>query len=284
MTTVARLPATAPIEDIQGALTEQGAVIVENLLDAGTLERLNADIDRHFVAEDGSQSYFDPALAGFFGAETQHVTGLPGKSDTFLNEVLCHPIYLAACDAALGPNCSGYQLNFADVIDRGPGAKAQTLHRDNANWSYLKRPLDGEIQLSSMTALSDYTADMGATLVAPGSHLWDPDRRAQPEDLVAAEMSPGSSVIYLGSTIHAGGANTTTDRRRRGLHLSYCVGWLRTEENHFLAAPPDRVRNFPREVQAMLGYDVHSDVHRRGGFLGSLDWQNPLDLLADGRL
>ncbi|NLT28929.1 MAG: hypothetical protein GXX86_00495 [Propionibacterium sp.] len=152
-----RLPATAPIEDIQGALTEQGAVIVENLLDAGTL-------------------------------------------------------------------------------------------------------------------------------VAPGSHLWDPDRRAQPEDLVAAEMSPGSSVIYLGSTIHAGGANTTTDRRRRGLHLSYCVGWLRTEENHFLAAPPDRVRNFPREVQAMLGYDVHSDVHRRGGFLGSLDWQNPLDLLADGRL
>ena len=70
-------------------------------------------------------------------------------------------------------------------------------------------------------------------------------------------MRAGSAVIYLGSTIHAGGANVTADERRRGMHVSYCVGWLRTEENQYLSAPPDVVRTMPRQSQELLGYAAH---------------------------
>ena len=57
------------------------------------------------------------------------------------------------------------------------------------------------------------------------------------DDLAYAEMPAGSAVVYVGSTIHAGGAN---ERRypARAAHLSYCLGWLRTEENNYLAVPP----------------------------------------------
>ena len=67
-------------------------------------------------------------------------------------------------------------------------------------------------------------------------------------------MAAGSAVVYLGSTLHGGGANVTTDVRRRGMHVSYCVGWLRTEENQYLSTPIEVVRTLPRESQALLGY------------------------------
>ena len=61
-----------------------------------------------------------------------------------------------------------------------------------------------------------------------------------------AEMPAGSRVIYLGSTIHGAGSNTTSDQRRPAFHLSYMLGWLRCEENNCLATPPDIARTLPR--------------------------------------
>ena len=84
-------------------------------------------------------------------------------------------------------------------------------------------------------------------------------------DLVPAEMRAGSAVVYLGSAIHAGGANVTAAERRRGMHVSYCVGWLRTEENQYLSAPPDVVRAMPRQSQELLGYAAHDALMSGGG-------------------
>jgi len=41
----------------------------------------------------------------------------------------CHPFYAPICDAVLGPSCARCQLNVAQVMDRGPGAEQQILHR-----------------------------------------------------------------------------------------------------------------------------------------------------------
>ncbi len=134
-----------------------------------------------------------------------------------------------------------------------------------------------------MLALVDFTAENGATRVAPGSHLWDRGRTAEPEELVAAEMPAGSAVIYLGSTIHGGGANTTADKTRQGMHVSYCLGWLHTEENQYLATPLDVVRTLPRESQALLGYAIHDALAIGGGYLGAVELQDPVELLGEGR-
>ena len=90
--------------------------------------------------------------------------------------------------------------------------------------------------------------------------------------------------MYLGSTLHGGGANVTTDERRRGMHVSYCVGWLRTEENQYLSTPIEVVRTLPPESQALLGYASHDAVAVGGGYLGSVRVQDPVALLAAGEL
>lgn len=92
-------------------------------------------------------------------------------------------------------------------------------------------------------------------------------------------MPAGSAVLYLGSTLHGAGANRT-DRVRRGMHMSFCLGWLRTEENNCLSVPLDRARTLPRRAQELLGFGLHDGLERGEGFLGAVDNRNPLDLLA----
>ena len=285
MVEVQRVKASEPIEHITEALLADGAVIVEELLDADLLDRFNAEIDPILAgAAHGEDRRFLNDVAGwFFGARTRHISGVAGKSRIFATEILPHPVYRGLCDAILLPSCATYQLNIAHVLDRGPGSDRQLLHRDELVWVHLPKP-HPEVQLASVIALVDFTADNGATVVAPGSHRWEPDRAATEDDLVPAEMRAGSAVVYLGSTIHAGGANVTADCARRAMHVSYCLGWLRTEENQYLATPLEVARTLPRESQQLLGYQVHDGLAAGGGYLGALELQDPVELLQSGDL
>jgi ectoine hydroxylase-related dioxygenase (phytanoyl-CoA dioxygenase family) len=278
-----RLRANDPVDSIVTALREEGGVIVEDLLDATTLARFNAELDPLVSNAKPDRKFLNPGLDFFFGARTRHVTAVASKSATFANDVLCHPVYMGVCDAILGPSCARYQLNLAHVLDRGPGAEQQYVHRDELVWVHVPRP-HPELQLASVIALVDFTAENGATRVAPGSHRWDWGRMASDDDLVAAEMPAGSAVIYLGSTLHAGGANTSADVWRRGMHLSYVLGWLRTEENHYLATPPEIARHLPRAAREILGYAAHDALLHGGGYLGAVDLRDPIEMLEDGSL
>src|SRR5439155_2430140 len=139
-----------------------------------------------------------------------HVTGVAGQSRIFATEILTHAVFRAVGDAVLLPSCSRYQLNIAHVLDRGPGSAQQYIHRDEDVWVHLPRP-HAEVQLASVIALVDFSAELGATVVVPGSHRWERGRQPKPEELACAEMPAGSAVVYLGSTIHAGGRNSTAD-------------------------------------------------------------------------
>ena len=282
---VATIKASEPSELIAEALREDGAVIVEELLDPDLLGRFNAELDPLLAdaAPSPDRKFLNDVVGWFFGHRTRHVTGIAGKSRVFAGEILTHPVYLAVCDAILRPSCATYQLNVAHVLDRGPGSDQQLLHRDEAVWIHLPNP-HPEVQLASVIALVDFTADNGATRVAPGSHRWEPGRTPSADELVPAEMPAGSAVIYLGSTIHAGGANVTDTEFRRGMHLSYCLGWLRTEENNYLATPLEVVRSLPRKSQELLGYAVHDALASGGGYLGAVELQDPVELLANGEL
>ena len=97
-------------------------------------------------------------------------------------------------------------------------------------------------------------------------------------------MRAGAAVLYLGSTIHAGGPNTTADVRRRGMHMSFNVGWLRTEENNYLVNPIETVRDLPERAQALLGYRAHDAIQDAGGTLGLYHTNDPLELMQEGEL
>ena len=282
----------AAVDDIHAAIMEDGVAIVEGLLDADVVRRVNDDVEEAVAAADATEELFNPVLTAFHGLHTKQVAGVPGLSRTFATDVMCHPLLLALCDRILLPSCARYQLNLGHLLQRGPGAEEQWLHRDELVWNDVPWP-HPELQLASVIAFVDFTRDNGATRVVPGSHRSD-DRALSaaeqmlqppidPDRIACAEMPAGSAVVYLGGTIHAGGANTT-DVERRGAHLSYCLGWLRTEENNYLSIPPSYAKTLPRLAQEMLGYAIHDGIPRGGGYLGMVRMQDPVDLLARGEL
>jgi ectoine hydroxylase-related dioxygenase (phytanoyl-CoA dioxygenase family) len=279
-------------DEIHSALERDGALIVEGLLSEDVVDRVNSEVEATLEAADPDGALFDPIMKAFHGPYTKQVAGVAALSPTFATDVMCHPLLLALCDRVLLPSCARYQLNLGHLLQRGPGSDDQILHRDEAVWSDVPKP-SPELQLASVIAFVDFTKENGATRVVPGSHRW-PDRLLSPaeqfiqpppapDQIAYAEMPAGSAVVYIGGTIHGGGGNTT-DVPRRGAHLSYCLGWLRTEENNYLAVPPPIAATLPREAQEVLGYAVHNSIPRGGGYLGMLRMQDPVDLLASGEL
>lgn len=283
MATVRHIPRDCATDDIVNEISERGAVIVDGFLSEETLRRFNAEIEPHLGRQRRGQFTVNAAVTDFHGPETRHLTGVASVSETFVHEILLHPLYKAVGDHFLLPHCASYQLNLAHVLDRGPGSGDQMLHRDHDNWPRELGRVIEHRQFASLLALSDYTAQMGATRLVPGSHKWDVERRPEPNEIAVAEMTPGSAVIYLGATLHAAGPNTT-QVSRRGMHTSFVLGWLRTEENMNLGIPKDRVKTMPRAAQELLGFGIHDGIGRGQGFLGAVDNLCPIDLIAAGRL
>ncbi|NND69929.1 MAG: mitomycin antibiotic biosynthesis protein [Halioglobus sp.] len=274
----------ADVAAIGAALEEHGAVIVHNFLDEAVLAAFNAEVDALLASEEGARrGYANEQIAEFFGDRVNHLAGLAGKSRNFREHVLCHPTYLSVCDAFLQPNCSDYQLNIAHLMERAPGSEAQFIHRDAWVWKRFPK-VAGEIQVASLVALSDFSADNGGTLLVPGSHRWPEERYPEDSEVIATQMPAGSAVIYLGNTFHGGGANTTADNVRRGLHVSYTLGWLRTEENQCLATPLEIVRALPQRAQELLGFGVHDDIGVGGGYLGTVEMEAAATRMANGQM
>lgn len=290
--TLERFSVTSDPDAIHAAVTRDGAAIIEGLLSLDVVARVNAEVESAVAAADPNEELFNPIMQAFHGPFTKQVAGMPGISRTFAVDIMCHPLLLALCDRILAPSCARYQLNLGHLLQRGPGSEEQWLHRDEAVWSDVPKPAP-ELQLATVIAFVDFTRDNGATRIVPGSHRW-PDRQLlpmeqmtqtppRPDQIAYAEMPAGSAVVYTGGTIHAGGANIT-DIPRRGAHLSYCLGWLRTEENNYLSTPPAVAATLPRVAQELLGYALHDSIPRGGGYLGMVRMQDPVDLMARGEL
>jgi len=290
--TLERFTAGHEPDVIYAAIERDGAAIIEGLLSLDVVARVNAEVEAAVAAADPDEPLFNPIMQAFHGPFTKQVAGMPGISRTFAVDVMCHPLLLALCDRILAPSCARYQLNLGHLLQRGPGSDEQWLHRDEAVWSDVPKPAP-ELQLATVIAFVDFTRENGATRIVPGSHRW-PDRQLSPaeqiqqrapapEEIAYAEMPAGSAVVYTGGTIHGGGSNVT-DIPRRGAHLSYCLGWLRTEENNYLSTPPAIAATLPRIAQELLGYAVHDSIPRGGGYLGMVRMQDPVELLARGEL
>jgi ectoine hydroxylase-related dioxygenase (phytanoyl-CoA dioxygenase family) len=146
----------------------------------------------------------------------------------------------------------GIRIGITQLIQTGPGQRSQPLHRDD--WALLWRhhPSDRrEARLQIMAAMSRFTAHNGGTLVVPGSHRWDDDRLPEMSEAISCEMPAGSAMLFVGSTFHGGGANTTADEWRTGLTVAIDSANVRQEENMYLALAPEVVAGYPEEIQRL---------------------------------
>ena len=136
-----------------------------------------------------------------------------------------------------------------------PGEADQTLHRDRIAWGgYIPKAIDP--QSNTIWALTESTEENGATRVIPGSHEWPLDQKpASCHEGVQVSMTQGSVLCHGGSVIHGGEENRST-QTRLGLNVTYCLSWLRQEEDQFLSCPPEIARELPQEMTDLLGYTM----------------------------
>ena len=234
----------AEVKDVLAALEQAGAVIVRDVLDRKTVDQFNEEVmpfvDRTVMGRDD-----------FSGRATKRTGALAARSAT-CRDLIVNEMVLGAAEAFLQPFTSKIQLHLTQTIQIHPDSPAQQIHRDRYAWgTYL--PVSVEPQLNTIWAMTDFTAENGATHCVPGSHRWPWKQKPEPEQVVQAEMTKGSVFFYTGSVLHNGGANRS-NAPRLGLNLTYCLGWLRQEENQYLSCPPELAKNFDPRLQELLGY------------------------------
>lgn len=209
---------------------------------------------------------------GFYGERTKRFGRLLARSRQ-THALVEHPDVMALVEEMLRPWCDTIQLNLTQAIEIHPGALPQLPHRDQDMWQGTKGKV--EYLVNVMWPLTRFTEANGATLIYPGSHGGNALSEEEPDTPIPVECDPGSAILFLGSTLHGAGGNRTA-LPRRGIIVSYCLGWLKPYENQWLAYPPETARGFPPELAGLVGYRQHRPN------LGNIEGLCPSVLLGDG--
>ena len=263
------------LTEILAVLAQDGGVIAHNMLSPQVVANLLSELAPQSETSQVGPKSDNENVNHFWGQQTKRFTRLAQRSQTFADEVLVHPILTGVADELLKPYCASYWMNTGQMMIVMPGGAPQYMHRDSDDWPAMCSPTAPPCQISCMFAFSDFTAENGATRVAPGSHLWsDYSRQATDDEITQAVMPAGSGMIYLGKTLHSAGANKTENEPRFGMHLSYVLGWLTPEEAGCLGVTEDRAKTFTKQQQQLLGYRCYDASDLNGGRLWTVDYED----------
>ncbi|MCZ6784963.1 MAG: phytanoyl-CoA dioxygenase family protein [Proteobacteria bacterium] len=249
-------------------LERDGGVIVDRVVPREQLDAVHAEMKPYLEATPTGPDRFT-------GKNTTRVGGLIARSPA-AREVITHPLILGGVKKVLS-KATNFQLHLTQIIAIGPGEPAQAVHRDQWAFDFFPFPRGYEVQCNTLWAMTDFTAENGATRLVPGSHRAEDKLEFAEGDTEPAEMEAGSALLYTGSLYHGGGANRS-DAVRMGLNITYVVGWLRQEENQYLSVPQEIARDLPDDLLRLMGY-------AQGAYaLGYVDdLRDPLEVLRGGQ-
>jgi ectoine hydroxylase-related dioxygenase (phytanoyl-CoA dioxygenase family) len=241
---IKHLPASASPDEICAALADDGCVVVDRVVRPEVMDEVAQEL-RPFA----EKTPFGPD--DFSGRRTRRTGGLIARSPKS-RELVMHPTVLGAVGKMLG-HATSFQLHLTQIISIGPDEPAQTIHRDQWAFDFFPFPRGYEVQCNTIWAMTDFTAENGATRVIPGSNRFDDKLHFNESDTEPAEMSKGSVLFYTGSIYHGGGANRSKEIRT-GINITYNVSWLRQEENQYLSVPQEIARTLPVDLLRLMGY------------------------------
>jgi ectoine hydroxylase-related dioxygenase (phytanoyl-CoA dioxygenase family) len=254
--------------EIADVLNEDGCVVIADLASPQTMDQIRAELEPYLDATGGGNTEF-------LGPTTRRTGALIARSPS-ARPLITHRTIIDTLDLVLGDHASTFQVDLTQLVTIGPGEPAQMIHRDQWSFDRYKFPTGFEAEVATMWAVTDFTEAMGATRMVVGSHRWEDD----PDEVdfalsTPAVMTKGSVLLYTGSIFHGGGANNT-ETSRIGMNIGYSLGWLRQEENQYLACPPEIARTLPEGLLRLMGY-------QRGSYsIGYVDdLREPLDWLYD---
>lgn len=259
-------PADAPIDEVAGCVRENGYAIVDRLASNETMDQIERDLEPYTrTIGYGTDS--------FLGKLTKRTGGLIARSPK-VRELIMDDLVLGTTGQILS-HTTTFQLHLTQVVELHPGSPAQKIHQDELVWDMYPFPPEYDVQCNTLWAMTDYTEEMGATRIVPGSQRLGRGAKFTIEDTLPAVMDRGSVLIYTGKIYHGSGENKS-DKIRKALNLTYSVGWVRQEENQYLACPQDLARTLPDDLLKLMGYQC-------GCFaLGYVrDFEDPLAILKD---
>ena len=242
-------------DEVLGRFDRDGYAIVERLIDPAPVK---AELAKILDATPHGRNDFE-------GFSTRRAYGLLAKTRA-LDDLILHPLVLTAAESVLGD----HWLSALVAIDIGPGESAQNPHHDDGIYP-LPWPHQ-DVILNTMWAMDDFTRENGATFIFPGSHRWEERTVPEGAECTYAEMPAGSVMLYLGTIIHGGGANTT-DARRLGVLVEFLASWLRQQEQHTLVVPAAEAGGIPKRLTELMGYSI------RPPFVGYVDGLHPQRLI-----
>ena len=228
---------------------DQGYSIVPDFLDLSEVESLRTGLSGFFTATEQLFESPNSQLNVFEGRQAIHIQNILGKTD-LVDSIATKQNLRALIAGLLGRD---FIFNAgAVVMAPTPGCAPQGLHRDDGFYALIPRP-HIPLVITAAIALDDFYPENGSTQLVPGSHLWPTERDPEPQEVSYAEMPAGALLVWDGAMYHGGGANRTNEPRV-GLNLTYCLAWLRQQENQYLSCPPHIAKDLDEELQDLLGY------------------------------
>jgi ectoine hydroxylase-related dioxygenase (phytanoyl-CoA dioxygenase family) len=252
--------------ELGAALRGAGCAVVRGAFDDTVRQQLASELEPHIGHADPEAGRAMNAVyeaegglpyTNFYQGKTRRVISLIKKSPTF-RSLAMHPITRLACEQSLKANCVSYQVHATAAFAVEPGAGQQVLHREEDPFRFIPMPRPNLVT-ATMWAVTDFTEANGATRLVPGSHLWEQSRVPREDEIVAAEMPAGSVLFWAGGLLHGAGANRSNGVRC-GLFVSFSVGWVRQEENHYLEIPVAEALELDAGLRDLIGYKMHTGL------------------------
>jgi ectoine hydroxylase-related dioxygenase (phytanoyl-CoA dioxygenase family) len=258
------LASTSTVEEAADCIGEHGYAIIDRLASTEAMDRIETELAPFFES-----TPFGPDDIN--GRLTKRTGCLVARSPT-ARDLIMNALVLGVAGKVLARAGGRFRLSLTEVISLWPGSKSQFIHRDELAFGAFPFPVDYDVQLSTLWALTDYTEEMGATRVAPDSHVLGNNVKFGVKDTLAAEMPRGSILMYTGKLYHGSGENRS-QRIRRAINIDYAAAWLRQEENQYLACPVETCRTLPHDLLRLMGYETCDALGRVDGL------RDPLSVL-----
>lgn len=186
-TSITKIEATVPIEEMIAILERDGALILKNLVSSHDIAAVNNEIEP-YIQKARAETH---AAYDLVPKQTIMVPGVVGKSPTMLKiaefevvdqlrTLLMQKKSTATWEDRTEEFTIAPLLNSSLTYHIGYGAPRQRLHRDDMIHGIYHDgrdySLSNETMLGFMIAGSKTTRKNGATMAIPGSHKWDHSR------------------------------------------------------------------------------------------------------------
>ncbi|WP_276272731.1 phytanoyl-CoA dioxygenase family protein [Haloarcula litorea] len=244
-----------PLTDAQFEQYQRdGYVVVEDCLDAATVERATERIDAYVRgerAETGFERMLEPDAEDAAFEDGEPVRKFEGvgmvREDDVFAELVHDENVLEVVRELQGPNLS--LLRSAAMLKPPRVGSAKKFHQDAAY--YPIHPMD---HVTVWVALDQSTTDNGCMQVVPGAHTdglldheaveYDTDitvseRDYGPEDTVSLPMEPGDVLFQHCLLPHYTAPNETDDWRR-----AYIAAYMRNRSRLTTDDPPEWVDTY----------------------------------------